>query len=662
MDITSRDIFLDFETRSRAPLAGKSGVGAWRYSLDPSTKVLCLAYAFGEDEPSIWIEGQPPPRPLMSAIEAGRKVHGWNSMSFERAIFHNVCVPKLGWVEPHPEQYHDTMLDALTLALPAKLEDCCKALGTYEQKMGEGKKLIDLLCKPIATGKKKGQFREREEYVKDYAQLYVYCKQDVRTERDVYKKLPYTLTGKEREFCLLVMRMNERGLPIDIGLVDAIIEALALEADRLSTEFSSLTGIDRPTKRAQFKDWLLSQGIELPDMQAATLEGLDFSKFTPLVREAMSCYKDGNNASTAKFTKIKEMLCPDGTVKNNLIFNKASTGRLAGAGFQAQNLPKSKAKSPKFIKDCFVDRDYLFLQLYCGIQNAAKMMIRPIIKAPAGMKLMGGDLKQIEARGAPWICGEWDLLDNFRKNIDLYKATAARMYNSIVDMIDKEERQLGKVAVLLGQFGGGYRAVLRGCKKHKLEMSDIAAKRLITAFRKSRPKLTAMWENFGEAAMTACEEGGRVYVQDTRNLVYFEREGLFLFMYLPSGRRLSFYSPEVREEPFFGRMQENVTAMWVDNTPGGNHKWARRVVTGPSFFQSAVQASCRDILFEGHMEVERRGYPLNLSVHDEGISLVPDDPAYNLKDYEEAMTMPNSWCPEMPIGSDCWEAYHYDKK
>lgn len=659
--IDNNDIFLDFETRSRAKLSGKDGVGAWRYSLDPSTKVLCLAYAFGEDEPNIWIEGQPPPRVLMGAIEAGKRVHGWNSMSMERAIFHNICVPKLGWIEPKPEQYYDTMLDALTLALPAKLEHCCHALKTTNVKMEEGAALITRLCKPISSGKLKGQFREREQFVAEYAQLYLYCKQDVRTERDIFKQLPYHLTGKERQFALMIMRMNERGLPIDVGLVESIVEALAQESVLLQEEFYSLTGVAKPTERAQFQAWLEGQGVVLPNMQAATLAELDVTKLPTRVQMALSVYDDSNNASTAKFSKILQMLCPDGTVKNNLIFNKANTGRLAGAGFQAQNLPRASSDTPEAIINCFIDRDYEFLRLYCGIQNAAKMMVRASIRAPAYKKFISGDLKGIEARGSGWVAGEWGVLNNFRAGIDAYVSSAAGMYNTIVDMVTKEQRQSGKVAVLSGGFGGGYKALMKMARTHGMHLTIPEAKKIIRDFRRGRPLLVQMWANFGEAAMQAVRNGGMVFVEGTRNTISFELKGQYLFMKLPSGRRLSFPFPEIRLEPFFGKMQENVTAMWVDSTPGGNHKWTRRTITGANFFQSAVQASCRDILFDGHMVVEEEGYPLVLSVHDEGLSLVPDDPSFNIQEYSKLMSVVPKWCPEMPIESDCWEGYRYRK-
>lgn len=643
-------------------MSGKNGVGSWRYSIDPTTKVLSLAYAFGSREPKLWIEGQQPPQDLMSAIEAGARIHGWNSMSFERAIFHNQCVPKLGWIEPKPEQYHDTMLDALTLGLPAALEDTISALKLPDQKLEEGKKLIQRLCKPISAGKKKGQFREREEFREDYARLYVYNKQDVRAERGVYLSLPYHLTGKERELAMMFMRMNERGLPIDEGLVDAVIEGLELESVMLGERFFKLTGIDRPTMRAQFQEWLIGKGLELPDMQAATLAKVDFRKYPSVVREALTVYNEGNNTSTAKFAKIKTMINPDGTVKNNLIFNKASTGRAAGAGFQAQNLPSESDKGFQVLIDAFFERDYDFLRLYCGVQKAAKIMIRPTIYAPPGLKFVSGDLQGIEARDTAWVAGEFNILDNYRKGIDAYVSSASQMYHIALAEVTKAQRQAGKVAVLSGGFGGGYRALMEMAAKFGMNLTPKEAKKIVKDFRAGRKLLVEMWANFEEAAWTAIEGAGMVWVDGTRKTIGFYREGRYLFMKLPSGRLLSFPFAEIREMPYFGKMKKSVTAMWVDSSPGGNHKWKRRILTGANLFQSAVQASSRDIMFDGHLAVEEAGYPLVLSVHDEGLSLVPDTPDFSTREYGELITRnKGTWYETLPLEADCWEGFRYRK-
>ena len=666
-------VFLDFESRSAAKLGGKDGVGAWRYSIDPSTKVLCLAYALGNGEVNLWHEGQKQPDDLAFWIRNGKRIRGWNAQSFERAIFENQCKKKMGWTAPALEQYDDTMLDALTLALPAKLEECAKAIGLENQKAEIGKKLIQKLCKPITAGKKKGLFREKEEFFNDYIELYSYCKQDVRTERELAIWLPRHLEGREKLYSIIVAKMNERGLPIDVGLIDAILEGLKYADDIIGSEFYDLTNIDSPTQREKFRYWLAENGLSVPNLQADTVADLiESGKLSPKNERAIHLYHEANTTSTAKYPKLKEMLCPDNRVRNNLIFNKASTGRLAGAGFQGQNLPAGSLDKTEYggadltdpMIHAFLDREFDFIDFWCGIKDAAKKLIRSSIKAAQGKKLISGDLKGIEARGTAFVAGELKMLDNFAAGIDAYVSTAADMYGVPTAAVDKKQRSSGKICVLSGGFGGGYRAQMRMAKKQRMNLTEDQAKKNVRDFRRARPLLVAMWDKFGDAAVRACMTGDRVYVRDTGKLFYFYKDPYrpFLYMVLPSGRHLSFPFPEVRNVIFFGKPRTVVTAMWIDSSPGSNHKWMRREISGPSFFQSSVQAMCRDLLFESHVRAEDEVYPLILSVHDEGLSEVPDDPSFSAEYYDKVIMSKNEiWCFEPPVESDCWEGYRYKK-
>ena len=54
----------DYETRSRAIL---KKVGTYRYAADPSTEVLCAAYAVDHDPVQLWIPGDPVPLEFLRA-------------------------------------------------------------------------------------------------------------------------------------------------------------------------------------------------------------------------------------------------------------------------------------------------------------------------------------------------------------------------------------------------------------------------------------------------------------------------------------------------------------------------------------------------------------------------------------------------------------------
>jgi len=660
--IDSNDIFGDFETRSAAKLTGKDSVGAWRYSIDKSTSPICLSYAFGMSEPELWVQGQPQPKRLREAILDGARFHGWNSMSFERAIFMNQMYTKLGWVQPKLDQYYDTMSDALTLALPGSLDECGKALGITNLKDSKGKKLITKLCTPISSGSKQGLFRTFDEFRNDYIDLFLYCKQDVRAEREIYTALPYHVTGDERKLQLLIAVINERGIPIDIHSVQAIAEALEFEMDAIADRFHSITGLDSPTQREKFKDWLVSNKCHTPNMQEDTLSDIINNwQISDNVRKALILYASASKTSTAKYFKLQDMICPDDRIRNNLIYNKANTGRLAGSGFQGQNLPRETLKNPMFWINQFHDRNIEGIRLWSSVHDVASMLLRSMIKATVGNKLIAGDLKGVEARGGSWTAMEWAMLENFRKGLDQYRVSASGMYAVAYELVNDEQRQAGKVAVLSGQFGGGWRALIRMGKKYGVHFTEKQAKQIVRDFRKARKSLVDSWGYFEIAAHRAMSYPGGLFYVDKTKRFSFVYEGRFLYMFLPSGRRLAFPFPRMEEVEYFGRVKTELTAMWVDSSPTGNHRWERRSLRGPNLFQSGVQASCRDFITDGHMAVEDAGYPLILSVHDEGLSEVPDDPRFSVQEYNRLMTILPSWAQDFPLESDCWEGPRYKK-
>jgi len=664
MKITTDDVFLDFETRSRADL---TEVGAWRYAEDPSTEILCLAYTIGAEAPRIWMAGMRKPEELMRWIKLGKKIHGWNAMSFERAIFEVIAGPKLGWDTPKLEQYYDTMSDALALALPGSLEKCGEAVGASIKKDKTGKALIQKLCKPISAGKKKGQFREREDFIRDYALLYDYCKTDVKAEREIYAMLPFAVEGIEREIMIEIARMNERGLPIDLTAVRAIERGVEEETAALRVRFHLITGVRSPTERAQFLSWLRNNGLGIDNTQKETFrDTLEDIKNKPEYRhvvEALHLAQAITRTANAKYRAILNSICQDGTVKNNLIYHKANTGRLAGAGFQVQNLPSEGEKEPEPIIEAFVDDDYNFLRAWRGVLEAASGLVRSVIKAFPGKKFLNGDLKGIEMRGSAWTAREWDVLEQLGRGEDPYRITAAKMYGTVIANVTKEQRQAGKICVLAGGFGGAYQAILNMAHKMGIHVAEEDAKKHIKDFRKARRKLVSTWYAFGNAAVEAMEDPG-VYkypttLEDGADTRFkFILHGRYLFLVLPSGRKLSFPFPRIHEEFYKGYLRKTVVAKWVDSY---TKQWSERFITGPSFFQSAVQGLCRDLLMEAHLRTAKAGLDLVLSVHDEQQSQVPDDARYTVKMYEELMCVAPNWAYRFPLDADCWEGYRFKK-
>jgi len=132
-------LHLDFETRSLVELKSQ---GLWNYSHDASTDVWCLAWAFGDDEPSIWTPDptDDDPRRVCDWVADGGRVVAHNA-PFELAIWNNIMTPRYGWPELKPEQTYCTMAMAYAMGLPGALEDVALALGLKMLKDTEGRSL-----------------------------------------------------------------------------------------------------------------------------------------------------------------------------------------------------------------------------------------------------------------------------------------------------------------------------------------------------------------------------------------------------------------------------------------------------------------------------------------------------------------------------------------
>ena len=83
---------------------------------------------------------------------------------------------------------------------------------------------------------------------------------------------------------------------------------------------------------------------------------------------------------------------------------------------------------------------------------------------------------------------------------------------------------------------------------------------------------------------------------------------------------------------------------------------------GSSIFQSAVQATARDMLTEAMLLLEDNGYSVLNCIHDEILLLVPEaegDKA--LQQVLALMTKPPKWSPDFPLAAEGWVDSRYRK-
>lgn len=652
-----------------------------------------MAWAIDDKEPELWTPGQPFPSVLESALSPillPASFHAWNAQ-FEIEIWKH-CSPS-DWPGIPLEVWYDTMGDAAMCGFPLKLDKCSKALGVAN-KGAEGTQLINKLSKP----KVDGTFWQYKDCPEDFEAMYEYCLQDVRVEREVFGALPAHVEGPEMELQKLTWLSNDRGVPIDVESVEVLQKRIAEHIEYVDHQFQKITEglLDSPRQRdallrhlemnrvaaskhldmraARAASGLTNPRLLTKDIPGITLDNLRGDETEKVLKEwSISSYdrklielqRDINHSSVAKFKKILVQLCKDRTVKDNVQYHGAATGRDAARGFQIQNLPRDTETNPEELLEWFYKYPASTLDLVFPVLEKASTLIRPMIQAPAGKKLVVSDFGQVEARGAAWTCKEDSILQNFREGIDPYEAQAANMYHVELDDVTKKQRNYGKLSVLACGYQGSHTALTKFAEGYGLTIERKEAAKVVGKFRQARPKLVAAWAAFADAALHAVEDAGTPYQVEGCQHAVFKMQGRHLTMELPSGRKLwypyartdqvttNYIDADTGKEKSF--TLKSVTAMHMKNV------WCRRGMSGGNFFQNYVQAICRDILMEAVVRVEEAGYPIVGRIHDEVICLCPDDPRYTITGLNRLMCIVPGWATDFPIAADGYESNRYRK-
>lgn len=685
-------LWLDFETFSEVPIKH----GTYRYAA--ACEVLIATYALDEGPIRLWdrtLDTRMPGDLAYALGDASELVTAHFSM-FDR----NVMKHALGIEVPIP-RWRDTMVRALAHSLPGGLDKLCEVLNVPrdQAKLKDGKKLIQLFCKPRAKGR-----ATRETHPEQWARFCDYAVADITAMREIARRLPEWNYGEE-ELVLwhLDQRVNDRGFRVDQALVEAAIDATARAQERLSHETCDLTAgeVTRATQRDRLLQHIVeSYGVMLPDLKGDTIERRLGDEDLPAeLRELLRVRLQATMSSTSKYKSLANGVSADGRLRGTIQFNGASrTGRDAGRTFQPQNLP-SRGLLPQADIDLGIEAMKLGAAhlAYDNVMHLAASAIRGCVIAPAGRKLVVADLSNIEGRYAAWLAGEAWKLQAFRDyddgtGADLYRLAYAKAFRVPVEAVDggKEkgpQRQIGKVMELMLQYQGGVGAYITGAETYGIDLDEMAGQAypvipgdvlheaedflswaiekkrptfglaartfvvcdaLKRLWRRAHPAICSLWDELEDVVKTAIETPGRTF-NCRRFLV--RRDGAWLRIGMPSGRALCYPSPAMDRS---GR----ITYMGINQY---TKQWSRIPTYGGKLLENLTQAGARDVLFYRTPVVEAAGYEIVLKVHDEVICEAPDDPRFNAGDLSRIIATPPTWAADLPLAAAGFEATRYRK-
>lgn len=569
------------------------------------------------------------------------------------AAFERTCLAQYFDCPMPPEQWRCTMVQAATLGLPGTLAQVGAALGLEKQKMEEGKELIRYFCKPTKDGVRRYPADAPEKW-----ELFRrYNIRDVDVETDIRERLSrWPRPQAELDAWALDQRINDRGVRLDVALVDQALKLDAEYSARLKDEAQELTGLPNPKSDSQLKGWLAGRGLVTDSLDKEAIPALLTAAQDDTTRRVLMLRQEMGKTSVKKYAAMARGLCRDGRVHNLLQFYGAGrTGRWAGRLVQVQNLPQNKLPDLETARGLVRNGEFDLLELAYGSPPfVLSQLIRTAFIPSEGCRFIVCDYSAIEARVLAWLAGEKWVLQEFYGDGLIYEATASMMFHVPKDDIKKggpraDLRSKGKVATLACGYQGSTGALIQmGALKSGIPEDELPG--IVRRWRKANQNIVRFWYEVEEAAIGAVQ--GRPATLD--HGIHFECEAGYLFITLPSGRRLAYYRPELKPEPQFEKL--GLTYLGT----GQNKQWVRQKSYGGKLVENITQATARDCLRDAMAALDKAGYRIVFHVHDEVIADMPQSEG-SLKDMQEIMGRPLPWAPGLPLRAAGFEASFYMK-
>jgi len=625
--------------------------GVYAYADSPAFEILLFAYSFDGGETQIidLAQGEKLPAEVEEAIFDVSVTKTAYNANFERT-----CLSKYFGRYIPPESWHCSAVQAAMLALPRSLEDVGRVLGLDEQKMKEGKELIRYFCVPCKPTKANGgRTRNLPRHAPEKWELFkTYCKRDVDVEKAIRRKLHnFPIPESEMELYRLDQRINDRGVLVDMGLVEQAIACERLHKEVVTKRAYELTGLENPNSVAQLKGWLGDKGMEAESLSKKAVAEM-IAETDGEVEELLRLRLMLAKTSVKKYEAIERSACSDGRVHGMLMFYGANrSGRWSGKNVQLHNLPKNYLPDLELARDLVKQGRFEDIELlYDSTPNVLSELIRTAFIPKQGCRFVVADFSAIEARVLAWLSGEQWRLDVFTSHGKIYEASASSMFHVPMEEITKGStlRQKGKLAELGLGFGGAAGALISmGALDMGLTEEELPP--LVAAWRKANPHITQFWWDVDAAAIKAVTEKQKTKV----GKIIFEYKSGILFITLPSGRKLSYVKPRMAVNKF-GR--DGLTYEGISE----NKKWSRIETYGPKLVENIVQGTARDLLAEAMLRVEKKGYPIVMHCHDEIIAEVPEGTG-SVDEMCEIMAVQPEWAEGLPLRADGFECRFYKK-
>lgn len=658
-----RELSIDLETFSDREI---KKCGVYKYAESGNFEILLFGVSVNGDDVVVYdlACGDVLPEEIVDALVDDTVIKWAFNATFER-----VCLSY--WIKRHyPEKFksysvpEDTVGDYLNpaswrcsmiwsayMGLPLSLEAVGAVLRLEDQKMKEGKDLIRYFCMPCSPTKSNGgRTRNLPTDAPDKWRIFKsYNKRDVEVEMGIKEKLhKFPVPDFVWYEYHLDQQINDRGILIDLQLVNNAIAFDERSKGKIASEMQSMTDIENPNSTVQVKAWLADHGLETDTLGKKAVAEL-IKKAPENLAEVLSLRQQLAKSSVKKYKAMLNSACNDCRSRGMFQFYGANrTGRWAGRLIQLQNLPQNHMEDLAEARELVRQGDYEAMSLfYDDIPDTLSQLIRTAFIAKPGYKFYVADFSAIEARVIAHLAGETWRAEVFKNGGDIYCASASQMFHVPVVKhgINGHLRQKGKIAELALGYGGGVGA-LKAMGALDMGIPEEELQSLVDAWRQSNPHIVSMWWDFDSAIKSTI----KTHNSTSSHGIRFTYKSGMLFITLPSGRKLTYVKPRIGENKFGG---ESITYEGI----GSTKKWERLESYGPKFVENVVQAISRDLLMNA-MKTLSCCFICG-HVHDELIIECSEKVSLEVLCHQMARTP--EWMPDILLRADGYVTDFYKK-
>jgi len=709
---------IDFETFSHVTKLDK--VGSYRYFDDPSTDVLCGAYAFDNGPIKLWWPGDDYPFGDFDGTFLA-----WNA-GFERWCTNHVMTELYDWEHIPLRRWQCVAAQARCQALPGSLDKAAQFCKLPYKKDMQGHRIMLNLCKPASDAqqikfwarKNEGALLPHEIKLVDrfgaeaasmrchhtpekMERLGRYCRSDVAPERALFHMLdawdPFELECYYQNEII-----NDRGVGVDTDFARAAVEYADDENHYFRDQLKDITDgvVTTPKQYQRHKTWLMPHISEdVKDMMAKYEKGEkkytldsetrerilsqadhitgfisdDVYDFIDIIHQAgkstISKYQSLCDRAITGLTDFDASGC---RVHGSYVYaGAAQTLRFSSKGLQLHNMKRSVHPDAVKLIRAVIEHDDDYIRSKGDIINVLSELIRPVLIAALNRHLVWGDWSAIEARILPWLAkgmkGAQDLLDMFARGEDVYVKVASEILHMKKSDVDDDQRQShGKIPQLSLGFGGGPGALLAMARGYRVHMTEDTAKSVVVTWRKTNPWAPLLWAEVERASMLAMRNAGRTFTAGRISYVYDPDSlgGLgALWALLPGGLELCYPGARVElvKKPW-GDEELGITALkgaW--HPKQGESQWPRVPLWYGLLVENAAQAVAGRIIKEAINEAPKEELDIVLHTHDE-LVIETGDPKTDKIKLKKLMERKLSWCMDLPMAAEVAHGKRYKVK